>query len=371
MSAPLDVAVNMLWCRPGRVGGSEQYLVRQLLGLAEIDTDYEPTLFVLPGFSEAHRDLVSTCHVEVASISGNTRAVRVACEHTWLATRTRNARLVHHGGGTVPSTGRGPTVLTIHDLQYLTYPHYFSRLKRGYLNWAMPRSVDRADIIAVPTEFVRGTVIEAYSRSPETVVVVPHGLESALGRDATDQQSLRTKFALGDGPIVVFPAVSHPHKGHLFLLDLMSTYWTDPDLRLVFTGTNGAAHDTVISAIARRGLSDRVRHLGRVCDGDRDGLIKMATAMVFPSEYEGFGAPVIESMALGTPVICSDRACLGEVAGGAALVLPLELEAWSTALEQLTPRRADLVAAGLERSTHFTAAVSARALVAAYDLALA
>lgn len=371
MSKPLDVAVNMLWCRPGRVGGSEQYLVRQLLGLAAIVTEYEPKLFVLPGFREAHRDLEATCQVEVAPISGNNRARRIVCEHSWLARRARNAALVHHGGGTVPSGGSGPTVLTIHDLQYLTYPQYFSRLKRGYLNWAMPRSANRADVIAVPTEFVRRTVIEAYARAPDTVVVVPHGLDSSLGADATNEESLRTKFGLGAGPILVFPAVSHPHKGHLFLLDLMARYWTEPDLRLVFTGTRGAAHDTVMGAIERLGLRERVRHLGRVSDGDRDGLIKMAAALVFPSEYEGFGAPLIESMALGTPVICSDRACLGEVAGSAALVLPLELEAWSIALEQLLPRRAEMVAAGLERSTHFTAAVSAQALVAAYDLALA
>ena len=126
-----------------------------------------------------------------------------------------------------------------------------------------------------------------------------------------------------------------------------------------------------VAQLARLDLSERVLHLGRVSDSDRDGLVKMAIAMVFPSEYEGFGAPVIESMALGTPVICSDRACLGEVAGSAALVLPLELEAWSTAFEQVMLRRAQMVYSGLERSTHFTAAVSARALVTAYDLALA
>ena len=97
----------------------------------------------------------------------------------------------------------------------------------------------------------------------------------------------------------------------------------------------------------------------------------MAVAMVFPSEYEGFGAPVIEAMALGTPVICSDRASLGEVAGGAGLVVPLVLEAWSTALDQVTTHRAEWVRAGRERSRQFTAEASARALVVAYDLALA
>jgi alpha-1,3-rhamnosyl/mannosyltransferase len=222
----------------------------------------------------------------------------------------------------------------------------------------------------VPTEFVRQTVIAAFGAPPDCVVVVPHGLESTIGTTATDESTLRAKFGLGDGPIVVLPAVTHPHKGHLFLLELMASRWTDPALRLVFTGGAGAADDAVAAAIVRLGLGSRVVRAGRVTDSERDGLIAMALAMVFPSEYEGFGAPVIEAMALGTPVVCSDRACLPEVAGGAALVLPLELDAWSEALDRVAAQRASMVTAGLERAQHFTTAVSAHALRVAYGLAL-
>jgi alpha-1,3-rhamnosyl/mannosyltransferase len=101
---------------------------------------------------------------------------------------------------------------------------------------------------------------------------------------------------------------------------------------------------------------------------DRDGLLAAAEALVFPSEYEGFGAPVIEAMGLGTPVICSDRAALPEVAGAAALVRPLQLEAWAGALDEVRARRAELVAAGRERATRFTTAASGAALADAYRL---
>jgi glycosyltransferase involved in cell wall biosynthesis len=104
--------------------------------------------------------------------------------------------------------------------------------------------------------------------------------------------------------------------------------------------------------------------------GDRDGLLQIATAMVFPSEYEGFGAPVIEAMTLGAPVICSDRTCLPEVAGDAAIVLPLEADAWASALDDVVARRAELVAAGHARAASFTSKRSAEALLAAYSLAL-
>jgi alpha-1,3-rhamnosyl/mannosyltransferase len=222
----------------------------------------------------------------------------------------------------------------------------------------------------VPSEYVRGTVIEAYDVDPDDVVVVPHGIESGLGRDATDEATLRTRYALGDGPIIVLPAITHPHKGHRFLLEVMSTHWRDPALRLVLTGGKGMADADVERDIVERGLADRVVRTGRVPGADRDGLLQMATAMTFPSEYEGFGAPVIEAMSLGTPVICSDRTCLPDVAGDAAIVLPLDVDAWAGALDAAVARRDELVAAGHERAKLFSAAHSAEALLGAYELAL-
>ncbi len=367
----IDVAVNLLWCVPGKVGGSEEYLVRQMLGLTEIETEFVPTLYAVSGFGAAHPDLASAFRVVDAPIDGTNRTRRVIAEHGWLATHTGSARLVHHGGGTVPSRGTRPTVLTIHDLQYLTYPQYFSSVKRAYLARVMPRSARRADVIAVPTGFVRNTVVQAYGVPADRVVVVPHGLESTVGVAATAEGELRKRLGLGNGPVVVLPAMTHPHKGHLFLLQLFAERWTDPDLRLVLTGGSGAADPDVSEAIVRLGLTSRVVRTGRVSAADRDGLIAMAVAMVFPSEYEGFGAPIIEAMALGTPVICSDQTCLPEVAGDAAIVLPLQIDAWAGALDAAMSRRDELVRAGLERATHFTAATSARALVSAYALALA
>ena len=105
-------------------------------------------------------------------------------------------------------------------------------------------------------------------------------------------------------------------------------------------------------------------------DADRDGLVAHATALVFPSEYEGFGAPVVEAMALGTPVVCSDQPALADVVGDAGLVLPLDLEAWADALEVVTDRSDELRAAGLGRAEEFTTERSGEALAAAYELAL-
>ncbi|MCU1392355.1 MAG: putative glycosyltransferase [Ilumatobacteraceae bacterium] len=372
------MSVNLLFCVPGKVGGSEEYLVRQMLGLAEIEDrpGPRPSLVVVPtvyapqGFATAHPDVAEAMHVVEAPITGESRGRRVAYENTWLFEQTAGSSLVHHGGGTVPLRMHQPSVLTIHDLQYLTYPQYMQPLKRLYIRSSMPRSARRATVITVPTEFVRGTVIDAYDIDPDDVVVVPHGMEPTLGLDATDEATLRSRYALGDGPVIVLPAITHPHKGHLFALQMLARRWTDPSLRLVLIGGQGLADADVERAIADLGVSDRVVRPGRVSRADRDGLLQMATAMVFPSEYEGFGAPVIEAMTLGAPVICSDRTCLPEVAGDAAIVRALDVDAWGGALDEAVTRRAELVAAGHARAAMFTAARSAEALLGAYALAL-
>jgi glycosyltransferase involved in cell wall biosynthesis len=366
----VQVAVNLTWCLPGRVGGSEEYLVRQLKGLSQIDHGFELTLFVPPGFARAHPDLAASHRLVPTPIDGHRRAVRIAMEYTWLARRTRPADLVHHGGGTVPGRGGRPVVLTVHDLQYRTYPRYFSLVKRAYLGATVPRSVRRAAVIAVPSSYVRGTVVAGFAIPPERVVVVPHGIEPDLGEQATPEADLRARFGLGEGPVLVYPAVTHPHKNHTFLLRLMATQWRDPDLRLVLIGGRGAAETQLWTDIQQMGLADRVLRPGRVDTTDRNGLLKMATALVFPSEYEGFGAPVAEAMHLGTPVICSDRASLPEVVGDAGLVLPLDLATWSTALDTVASRRAELQGAGQARATRYTTVRSAEALLGAYRLAM-
>ena len=357
----------MLWCVPGRVGGSEEYLVRQLLGLGELsEPRWRPTVAAARGLGAAHPELSAVADVVEPHFASQSRLRRIVGEATWLRRHSGAAALVHHGGGTAPIGARRPYVLSIHDLQFRTYPEYFSRRKRAYLSAVVPPSARRAAMVAVPTEYVRDSVMRAYGIGGDRIAVVPHGLDPSLFVDITPETDLRQKFGLGDGPVVVYPAVTHPHKNHRFLLELMRVHWTDPDLRLVLTGGEGLA-EAEISA-----HNDvRVLRVGRVSAADRNGLLAMAEAMVFPSQYEGFGAPVIEAMALGAPVVCSDATCMPQVVGDAGLVRPLTVEAWAGALSEIRVRRSELVAAGHLRAKSFTSLASGTALAAIYQTALA
>jgi glycosyltransferase involved in cell wall biosynthesis len=360
----IHVAVNLLWCVPGAVGGSEEYLARQLAGLADGDVDL--TLFALRGYAAAHPELAERFPIVTAPIDGRRRALRVAFEHTWLPARARerHPQLLHHGGGTLPRAQPAPGLLTIHDLQYLTYPDFFGRVKLAWLAAAVPSSVGRAAAITVPSEFVKGTVVDAFAYPAERIVVVPHGLVPRPDAARLDVH----------GRVVLYPAVTHPHKNHVTLLRAFAALGPGhEDVRLVLLGGAGAAGAGVTAEIERLHLGGRVVRPGRVPDGERDAWYATASVTAFPSLYEGFGAPVLEAMAAGCPVIAADATALPEVAGGAAvLVEPTDVEAWTAALEHLLDdgdERARLVAAGRARAAELTSAASARSLLAAYGLA--
>lgn len=361
-----SVLVNMLWCVPGAVGGSEEYLVRQLLGLAEQPGDrWRPTVAAARGLRAAHPELAEVADLVEPEFESHGRVRRIVGEATWLRRHTGDVDLVHHGGGTAPIRAHRPYVITIHDLQFRTYPEYFSRVKRAYLSAVIPPSAQRATVVAVPSDYVRTSVVQAYGVDPDRVMVVPHGIEPVLAADVTPAAELRRRYALGDGPIVVYPAVTHPHKHHEFLLQMMRDHWTDPDLRLVLTGGEGLAEHVVSASTDRR-----VCRLGRVPAADRNGLLAMAQAMVFPSKYEGFGAPLIEAMTLGAPVVCSDATCMPQIVGDAGLVRPLTADAWKDALVEVVSRRDELVAAGHRRAQDFTSKASGAALAEVYARAL-
>jgi glycosyltransferase involved in cell wall biosynthesis len=346
---PASVLVNMLWCVPGRVGGSEEYLVRQLLGLAEQpEPQWRPVVAVAKGLTAAHPELAAAADVVEPAFDSTSRARRIIGEATWLRRHSDEAALVHHGGGTAPRRAHRPYVLTIHDLQFRTYPQYFTRYKRMYLGALIPPSV-----------------IQAYGVSPDHVMVVPHGIEPAVVEQVAAADELRARFALGEGPVLVYPAVTHPHKQHRFLLQMMRDHWRDPDLRLVFAGGAGMAEAEVAACD-----DPRVLRLGRVSAADRNGLLAMAEAMVFPSQYEGFGAPLIEAMALGAPVVCSDATCMPQIVGDAGLVRPTTADGWAGVLDEVRARRSELVTAGRRRARDFTSRASGAALAAVYERAL-
>ena len=361
----MRVAVNLTWLTPGRVGGSEEYLTRQLLGVDP--TAHAVEIFAEPSFGVAHPDLAERFELRPMPVAGH-RTTRIVLEHTWLAARARDADVVHHGGGTIPLGGGRPAVLTVHDLQYLRHPEYFSAIRRRYLAAMVPRSVRLATVVTVPSVFVRDHLCEALGVSAERVVVVPHGVPEVAVPDADRVAAVLARHDVGGRPYVVFPAITHRHKGHAVLVEMLDSL--DDETALVLIGGAGAAESALTSLIRSSRHRDRVIRPGRVSHADRDALVAGAEALVFPSEFEGFGAPVIEAMALETPVVCSTAEALVEVVGDAGVIVDEPTgAAWAAAVREARRNRDELVARGRRRRECYTIEASGAAISEAYRMA--
>ncbi|MGH2735362.1 MAG: glycosyltransferase family 4 protein [Actinomycetota bacterium] len=367
------VGINLLWLVPGVVGGSETYTTRLLRGLVERSSELDYTLFALPQFAEAHADLAKSFKIAFAPVTGQWKSFRVAGENSWLVAQCRKRRinLVHHAGGTVPVVRAGRPVLTIHDLQYLYYPEYFTTAKLTYLKTMVPRSAEAARLVLTPSEFTRRTVIERLAIDPSTVVTVPHGISPRAPKAGVD---VRDRYGI-DGRFFLYPAITYPHKNHLVLIEAFAGLLEHrPDCMLVLTGAKGSMETRIAKEVAKLGIAKRVLRLGYIPMPELDALYREAVAMAFPSRFEGFGAPILEAMAHGCPVIASDATALPEVVGDAGyLVSPDNAEHWAHAMLALVSeddRRQELSSAGRARAAQFTWARSADVLEDAYRHAL-
>jgi alpha-1,3-rhamnosyl/mannosyltransferase len=171
--------------------------------------------------------------------------------------------------------------------------------------------------------------------------------------------------------VIIYPAVSHPHKDHATLLaafDLVRQ--RRPEARLVLTGGPGRVHAEVQRLVA---ATPGATHLGRVGSDDLMALIDAAAVLAFPSRYEGFGLPVLEAMTMGTPVVVADATALPEVVGqGGLLVRPGDVAAWAEALLAVLDDGMDVstVDAARRRVEFYSPAKARTRLVHAWEAAL-
>jgi alpha-1,3-rhamnosyl/mannosyltransferase len=361
----MRVGVNLLYLKPGRVGGSEEYVRRVVAALDEEAADeVELTLFVNRRFGPAHPEMAASHDTVIAPVSGDRPPVRIAMESTWLAreTRRRGFDVVHHTANTIPHVRTRPTLVTIHDLQPIVRPQDFGRVKGAYLRRRLAAAATRSQMVVAGSEYARRLVLDRFGLDEGRVVVVPAPLgprpEPAIQVDHRP-------------PMFVYPAITHPHKNHITLVRAFAgVVASRPDASLVLTGGEGAREHEVREEIARLGLDGPVRRPGRVPRPELDRLMTAATALVFPSSHEGFGLPVAEAMALGCPVIASSATALLEVVGDAGLLVePDDVDGWTEAMLRLIDDqslRSRLVEAGRLQVASLTPAETARRMVAAY-----
>ena len=359
---------------PGGVGGSEEYVTRQLLALAATTHD-DLTLFVPKGFRAAHPALVAACRTVEAPTTGRRREARMLVERTWLRANLLRGQfnVVHHAGGTVP--GR------VRDRWRDNPRHPVRRVPRDVLTAQAALPSPRRSSGSTsggcgdhPEPVCGRQLAEEFGLESDRLVVAPNAVtEHGPDRQVTAEAVVRARYGL-PGRIVLFPAITYRHKNHATLIAAATPLVRrDPTLPIVLTGGQGPVDNEVLELIRTSGAADAFCRPGRIPAEDLAGLWAIASVLAFPSRYEGFGIPVLEAMASGCPVIASNTTALPEAVGSAGLLVdPDDIAAWTAALDSVlhdAAVAADLRARGYLRAADFSIERSAAGLHEAYHRA--
>ena len=301
------------------------------------------------------RELRRCSDVEVSerSFGGGDRRSTLARDGLWypfLLGRASDADVLHCPTYRGPVRSRVPLVVTVHDLAVLRHPETFNRWSRLYGPRVVPRVLRTASRVIAVSRFTRRELIELLNVPEERIRVIPNAVEDAFTPDGPAES----------GDYVLAVGTLEPRKNLDRLVEAVRR--TATELRIV--GARGWGGVEV--------GGNGVRWLGEVTDAELARLYRGAACVAYPSLYEGFGIPVLEAMACGTPVVTTRGTAMEEVADGAAVLVdsrdPTEIAA---GIERAVSDRSRLVARGLERARAFRWDAVAAATVEVYREAAA
>lgn len=272
-----------------------------------------------------------------------------------------------------------PRVATVHDLAAFHVARKYDWKRMFYARYVVGHLARRQDgLIAVSRNTAED--MRRFWRIPDSRInVIHHGID--LERFTSDDPSsaktfCQQRFGLTQPFFLYVARLEHPAKNHLRLLKAFELFKskTRSPWQLVFAGSDWHGADAIHAAIAASPVRADIRSLGFVSAADLPTLYRAAETTVFPSLHEGFGLPVLEAMASGSPVLCSARGALAEVSGNAALIInPENIAEMSRALEQLSKDdnlRTKLRRAGIEWSRQFDWQQTATQTLAVYSRAI-
>lgn len=281
--------------------------------------------------------------------------------------RRHDFELFHGTNFEVPLRKTCPTVVTIHDLSMLLYPHTQERKYVRRAQRRLPSMAGAATMIITPTESVRDEVHRHLGIPLERIVAVPEAARSCFHRlEAEQTAATRARLGIHDD-FLLFVGTVEPRKNLANLLRAFEEVLRvrERPLQLVIAGRKGWLVDDLFASLKQTPAASRIIFTGYLADHDLCALYSSCAAFVYPSVYEGFGLPPLEAMACGAPVIASDIPAIREVVGAAgSLFSPASVPDLTRALVELLDAPAatkELASAGGKRVAEFSWARTAAA----------
>ena len=363
----MHIGLNLLFIIPGENGGTQVYSESLMRALAALDTENTYTVFV----SEEGAALLlpPSFNKVVCPVRAVRREVRYAYEQVLFPRLLRGFKLdiLHSLGYVCPLFAPCRSVVTIHDLNYLTPWHGMSRAKRLSLGWFVQQSARRADVVVTVSEFSKAEIQQHLGIPAAKIAVTSEGPREPADGPEDAWMEIASRYQIEAPYLMAFGSVT-VNKNLVRLLRAFARIHAEVPQTLLLVGRADSAG--LREEILALGLENRVQVTGYVPDSVVMPLLAHADLFVFPSLYEGFGLPVLEAQRAGTAVACSSVASLPEVAGdGAEFFNPLSVDEMEQALLHClrdSARRAALTERGRTNVARFSWARTAAATLASY-----
>ena len=356
----MKVAINGLLL--GKTDSGVHRCIRGLArGLDELEATDEFVLFTGHGYDPKGWE-PQRVGIHRAKVPSQIRSARIAYDQALfpLAARLKGADLLHGPGYIVPCFTRMPTVVTVYDIIALKHPDLCKRTNAAYYKWALPRSVQRALKVIVPSGAVKNDLCRLLKVPAAKIAVVPPGVDEVFGIAREDAKAKARETYQLPRKFVLFVGNIEPKKNLEGLIKSFFAAKLDQELphKLVVAGQKGWKCQEVMRLVKELDFEEHIIFPGYVPLEDLPAVYSLADCFAFPSLVEGFGIPPLEAMACGAPVVTSEDPALVETTGDAALRVPAtDIEALRKALTSVLtdrPVRRRLREAGLKRAAEFT-----------------
>jgi len=321
----MRIGVNTLFMVPGDVGGTEVYLRNTLIAMAALQTDDVLVLFTnYENDNLLRKDLAEFPSVEFYKVPcrASIRPIRIIIEQVLLPfiAKKNTVDVLWSPGYTAPTLCFSPQAVTIHDLQYKSYPEDLTNVERITLDTLIRSACKRCEAIITVSEFSRQEVIKYNLSASDKVFAVLHGVNTEFSHSAaytmSDEDLTSTLRKMGVvKPFLLCVAHTYPHKNVDKLVDAFGLLEESLAHQLVLVGKARRGEKSVQESLANVKDTSRILRLSGLSDTELQVLFRHAEIFILPSSYEGFGLPVVEAMMAGTPVITPKIASLPEVGG--------------------------------------------------------